>query len=246
MADINQAQRKLLSESFLDQLGQDKTYELENLPLVQRLLVEAAAAFILNAKANIDNPDRRGRVLNSTGALSDGLANTPIQENNGNIRFDLGYRKDSPASEYFDFVNEGVRGIEDSSIAIGSPYSFKAAKGIRPGPSMRAALEKWIANNRQVITATKPVNFGKAKGQRNRAGAVASQSKKQALTGAELTKSIAYAIGTNIRKQGLFRTLFFDRALDQTFDNNFYSAVASVVGADISIGLRRLNSLSNE
>lgn len=246
MSNINDEQQRLLAEGFLDQLGEDKTYNINDLPLVKRLLIEAAAQFILEVKANIDRPDKRGRVLNSTGALSDGVVNTPIVDNNGDISFSVGYNSKSPAAKYFDFVNEGVRGIVDSTLAPNSPYSFKAAKGIRPGPSMRAALEQWLKNNRQKITAAKPVNFEKAKGLKNKAGAAASQSKRQTLTEAEQTKGIVYAIGANIRKKGIYRSLFFNRALDSTFNQAFFDAVASVVGADISVGLRRINSLSND
>jgi len=249
MADIRRRQQQLLDEGFLDDLGSSGTTDLSGFPLVQQLLIEAAAVFIEQARENINTPDSRGRVLNSTGALSDGLVNTPILVDGTSLTFSLGYRKDSPAASYFDYVNQGVKGIKEQTKAPGSPYSFKANKGLSPGRAMRQALEAWIANNRQVITAAKPVDFGRARGGPSggsRAGAQALQTKRKTLTDIEQRRGIAYAIGTNIRKKGLQRTAFFDKALESTFNQSFYDALASVVGAQVSVGLRRLNSLSNE
>ena len=246
MASITQAQAALLNESFLDQLGKsDFTADLSNLPLTERLLIEAAAVFVENAKANLNKPDSKGRIRISSGNLEDAIKAYPLRYGNNTIELDLGYDGTNPASKYGDFVNKGVKGIIDKRNAPGSPYSFKANKGLRPGPSMRRALEEWLKNNRQVITATKPVNFRRSRGGVQQ-GSTALQRKRGALTEAEKVKGIAYAIGTNIRKKGLSRSGFFDKALTQTFNDSFFRAVADVVGADVSIGIRRLNSLSNE
>lgn len=246
MASITQAQAALLNESFLDQLGKsDLTTDLSSLPLTERLLIEAAAVFVQNARAELNKPDSRGRSRISTGNLDDAIKAYPLRYGNNTIELDLGYDANNPANKYADFVNEGVRGIQSPSKAPKSPYSFKANKGIRPGPAMRRALEDWLKNNRQVITAQKPVNFRRSRGGIQQ-GSTAAQRKRKALTEAEKVKGIAYAIGTNIRKKGLSRSGFFDKAVAQTFNDSFFRAVADVVGADVSIGIRRLNSLLNE
>lgn len=247
MASITQAQAALLNESFLDQLAKNQqfTADLSNLPLTERLLIEAAAVFVQNARKNLDTPDRNGRAKISTGNLQDSIKAYPIRYSGNSIELDLGYDPTNPGSKYADFVNEGVRGIQSPSKAPKSPYSFKANKGLRPGPSMRRALEEWLKNNRQVITAQKPVNFRRSRGGIQQ-GSTAIQRKRKALTEAEKVKGIAYAIGTNIRKKGLSRSGFFDKAVEQTFNDSFFRAVADVVGADVSIGIRRLNSLSNQ
>ena len=243
---ISKVQQELLDEGFLDDLGSsDLTRDLGELPLVQRLLIEAAAVFVENARRNLKTPDRRGRTKISTGNLEDSIKATPVTVSGNSVEIGVGYDKANPANDYADFVNKGVKGITEKRLAPGSPYSFKANKGIRPGPSMRRALEEWIANNRQVITATKPVNFRRSRGGIQQ-GSTAIQRKRKALTEAEKVKGIAYAIGTNIRKKGLSRSGFFDKAVEQTFNDSFFRVVADVVGADVSIGIRRLNSLSNQ
>ena len=247
MASITQAQAALLNTSFLDQLAKDQNFtaDLSNLPLTERLLIEAAAVFVQNARKNLNTPDRNGRAKISTGKLEDSIKAFPLRYSGSTLELDLGFDPKNPASRYGDFVNEGVRGIQSPSRAPKSPYSFKANKGITPGPSMRRALEKWLADNRQVITATEQPNLRMSRGGLQ-TGAIAQQRKRKALTEAEKVKGIAYAIGTNIRKKGLARSGFFDKAVEQTFNDSFFRAVADVVGADVSIGIRRLNSLSNQ
>lgn len=241
MANISQAQSQLLNDGFLDNLAKDEAFiaNLDNLPLTQRLLIEAAAVFVQNARDNIQKP-KNGRNLISSGKLQDSIYSSPLRVEGNSIEIDLGYKD----ALYADFVNEGVRGIVEQRRAPNSPYSFKSEKGLNPSSSMRKALEQWISKNRAKIKNTpRDVNYRKSKGGQI-AGSVATQRKRRALSQGENIKTLAYAIGTNIRKKGLRRSGFFDDAIRDTFNQSFYDAVASVVGADLSIGIRRLNSLS--
>lgn len=243
MANISQAQAELLNDGFLDNLAKDQAFtdQLANLPLTQRLLIKAAAVFVQNARDNIQKP-KNGRNLVSSGKLQDSIYSSPLRVEGRSIEIDLGFNND--IAPYADFVNQGVKGIEDQSRAPRSPFSFKSAKGLNPSPSMRKALEEWISKNRSKIKSTpRNVNYRKSKGGQI-AGAAATQQKRRALSQGENIKSLAYAIGTNIRKKGLRRSGFFDDAIRDTFNDTFFDAVASVVGADLSIGIRRLNSLS--
>lgn len=245
MANIKSKQAELLNTSFLDNLAKDQSFtnQLESLPLTQRLLIEAAAQFVENARNNIQRP-KNGRNLISSGNLYDSVYNSPLNVSDSSISFDIGYR--GKAKDYADFVNEGVQGIKSKQRAPQSPYSFKEAKGLTPGPSMRKALEQWIKKNRQAIKNTpNNVNYRKARGGMI-AGATATQNKRRALSQGQDVKSLAYAIGTNIRKKGLRRSGFFNDAMEKTFNDTFFSAVASVVGADMSVGIRKLNTLSNK
>lgn len=247
MANINQEVTKLLNSNFLDELGDNKNlYESlseSNLPLVEKLLIQAAAIFIQNARDNVQKP-KNGRNLISSGDLQDSIFSSPIRVGSSSVEFDIGYKGKGAA--YADFVNEGVRGIESSDRAPQSPYSFKAANGLTPGPSMRKALEQWIKKNRAKIRNTPVnVNYKKSRGG-SIAGAAATQSKRRALSQGQNIKTFAYAIGTNIRKKGLRRSGFFNDAIRDTFNESFFDAVASVVGADLSVGIRRLNNLSTK
>ena len=97
------------------------------------------------------------------------------------------------ASDYWDFVNEGVRGSggfkgSGKMRGQGSPYSFKK-NNIARGVVMR-----WIAN--------KPLKLRNAKGkfiEKNQAN----------------LKSASFVIGRAIAQRGLTRTLFFDKAYNK-------------------------------
>ena len=97
------------------------------------------------------------------------------------------------ASDYWDFVNEGVKGSggfkgSGKMRGQGSPFSFKK-KNIAKG-----VVLKWIAN--------KPLKLRNTKGQ--------FKEKTQANL-----KSAAFLIGRAIAQRGLTRTLFFDNAYNQ-------------------------------
>ena len=107
------------------------------------------------------------------------------------------------ASDYWDFVNEGVkgsggykpgkkfkskRGGTGLMRGQGSPFSFKK-KNIAKG-----VVLKWIAN--------KPLKLRNAKGQ--------FKEKTQANL-----KTAAFLIGRAIAQRGLTRTLFFDKAYNK-------------------------------
>ena len=97
------------------------------------------------------------------------------------------------ASDYWDFVNEGVKGSggfkgSGKMRGQGSPFSFKK-KNIAKG-----VVLKWIAN--------KPLKLRNAKGQ--------FKEKTQANL-----KTAAFLIGRAIAQRGLTRTLFFDNAYNK-------------------------------
>ncbi len=93
MANISQAQAKLLNTNFLDSLAKDDSFtaNLDNLPLTQRLLIEAAAVFVQNARDNVQKP-KNGRSLISTGALQDSIFASELRVDGNNLEIDLGYR----------------------------------------------------------------------------------------------------------------------------------------------------------
>jgi len=105
------------------------------------------------------------------------------------------------ASDYWNFVNEGVEGSGSSkgrskatgrfTKGKGSPFKFKGnniAKGV---------VLKWIAN--------KPLKLRNAKGQ--------FKEKTQANL-----KTAAFLIGRAIAQRGLTRTLFFDKAYNKEIE----------------------------
>ena len=71
--------------------------------------------------------------ISSTGSQKFGIAPEPMQKSDGSISFKIF------GDKYYDYVDEGVNGIE---VSRGSQYSFKS---IRPSKKMANSLKPWIA-----------------------------------------------------------------------------------------------------
>tara|TARA_R100000655_G_scaffold4623_4_gene14960 strand:+ start:1319 stop:1873 length:555 start_codon:yes stop_codon:yes gene_type:complete len=109
-------------------------------------------------------------------------------KNNVSLTFEFGR-----AEDYWDFVDEGVRGSggykgSGKMRGQGSPFSFKK-KNIKKG-----VVEGWIAN--------KPLKLRNAKGQ------FIEKNKRN-------IKSAAFLIGRAIAQRGLTRTQFFSKPFTQ-------------------------------
>ena len=51
-------------------------------------------------------------------------------------------------------------------------------------------------------------------------------------------RSLAYATAINIKRRGLKKTGFFDKAVEESFGSQFYSAVAKITGKEIAVNIR--------
>jgi|TARA_R100000084_G_scaffold79795_1_gene36589 hypothetical protein len=122
------------------------------------------------------------------------------------------------AEEYWDFVNQGVKGSggfkgSGKMRGQGSPYSFKG-KNIA-----RGVIKKWIAY--------KPLKL------RNKKGQFIEKSKAN-------IKSAEFLIGRAIAQRGLTRTLFFDTPYNKEFkkyENKILQAFADDLEEDMQNNL---------
>jgi hypothetical protein len=114
------------------------------------------------------------------------------------------------ATDYWDFVDEGVRGSggykgSGKMRGQGSPFSFKG-KNIKEG-----VVEGWIKN--------KPLKL------RNQKGQFIEKNKKN-------IKSAAFLIGRAIAQRGLTRTQFFSKPFTQQL-NKQTDAIVEAFGNDL-------------
>lgn len=127
------------------------------------------------------------------------------QKESVSLIFDFGR-----ASDYWDFVDEGVRGSggyrgSGKARGQGSPFSFKK-KNIKKG-----VIEKWISN--------KPLKL------RDASGKFISKTKAN-------IKSAAFVIGRAIAQRGLTRTQFFSKPFTQEL-NKQTDAILEAFGNDL-------------
>lgn len=232
-----QAQSDLLNEGALDKLANDSSdyLSLEEMPLVKQTILLSAGSFIERVKSNLN---RLGK--NDTGGLEDDISQGELLEDRYGYELDLGYEKGSPSAKYWDFVNQGVRGVKNQSIQ--SEYTFET---IYPGPRMVGAIQSWLERgNAGALTE----NLSSKNMQSSRISNLQRKRVRvmEAVSEADRLRSLAYAVATSIKKKGLKQTRYFDDAIEDTFGSKFFENLSKAVGADIKVYIKQIKKLINE
>lgn len=127
--------------------------------------------------------------------------------------------------DYFDYPNEGVRGIDFDRNAPGSPYSFKKSKGYYAmSPEGRASIKKLISEGKMKVSDTSKTKRP-----------VGLEGKRKSLIDMQ-TDQLIYLI----RKHGIKRTDYFNDAFDTIF-GTFSEEMAQAYGKDIAINIKLIN-----
>jgi hypothetical protein len=72
------------------------------------------------------------------------------------------------------------------------------------------------------------------------------QKKRKSVSQLNTGRTTAYLIARKIKQRGLPKTGFFDNAIDQVFNEQFYSKMAKAVGGDLRVYIKQATSLINE
>jgi len=208
---ISQAQAKAIADGFLETLGEEKT-TTEGLPVIEAILLKYGADF---QKQAIDN-------LNANNSIASGnIADIRFQVTKfGTIyTLSMGYPKSEPASKYWDFVNQGVKGTKNIKADGKTPYAFKSNKKSLP----ISVVEGWLKYNKLKTVAVK----------------------KYSKLGVELKatdskKSLAAAVARSIHTKGLRSTRYFDKARDTVFGADFQKIMNAALGFDVEIKITQI------
>ena len=130
--------------------------------------------------------------------------------------------------DYYDYPNQGVKGVDSSKNAPTSDYQYK---NYGMSESGRASLKKYIQSGKAKITS---VMNDKALGKGGEKIGVSFASKKTLID--RQVDTLAYLI----KRFGIKTTNYFTDAFNKTFEN-FEISVAEAVGTDILITFERLN-----
>jgi hypothetical protein len=220
---VKQIQDEVLS--YLDSQGQSKAAfeDVNKLQGIEKLLVLSAANFIIKVQENLN---QSGRV--DTGALSTDIESGEVVTGGGSVSITVGYPAGSKAAKYYDFVNKGVSGTRNK---IDSPYSFKNE---RVG-GLRNAIEGWLKRNKLASrNESQKKNLSSVQRKRKRLSKMVSESSR--------VKSLAYAVSVSIKRKGLKKTGFFDKAAKFAFGREFNDAVAKIIGREVVINIRNGNN----
>jgi hypothetical protein len=212
---ISQAQAKAIADGFLATLGQEKTINVD-MPVIGAMLLRYGAEF---QQAAIDNLNANNSI--ASGNIENNLT-FEVTQFGTTYTLSMGYPKNTPASKYWDFVNQGVKGTKNIKADGKTPYAFKSNKKAIPISVVEGFLK-----------------YGKKK---------ATQVKKYTKLGVELkaaegTKSLKYAIARKIHKEGLRSTRYFDKARDSVFGADFQKVMNAALGYDVEI---KITQIANE
>jgi hypothetical protein len=200
---------------------------LKELPFVEKVMIAYAARFIIQVQKNLINDNKT-----DTGRLEDDIQQGDIIKANGSYLIDIGYPKSSEAAKYYDFVNKGVKGFKSGTP--NSPYRFRSAYPSMNGP-MVTAIQKWVKRNAKL-----------SRREDQKYNLTSLQRKRKSVSELNTGRTTAYLIARKIKQRGLPRTGFFDDAITQVFNDQFYNKMAEAVGADVIVYIKQAASLINE
>lgn len=197
---------------------------------MQRMLFEAGLDFNNDIRKNLE----KAKAI-SSGKLTE--VGVPVVTNNGDsFNLNIGYPIGSKQLDYYDFINQGVKGVGGAKAKPkknSGKYSFKTKYANR---AMAASIFSWLNLARKSIRADKIDLSGVQKKRR---------SITKVLSEADNKKRLAYAISTAIKRDGIRATYYFDRAINENFGQEFTNALATALGGDIILNIRQYGDNNN-
>ena len=209
--NINKAQKEALSSGF-DFGGEDIT----EFSVVNSVLEQYGAELL----TNIDK-FAKGKSITSSGDLLSNMIPEIVEENGVTI-FRL------RMLDYYDYPNEGVKGVNSSENAPNSPYQYK---NYGMPASGRASLKRYILSGKAKVSS---VMNDKALGIGGERKGVRFAEKKSLID--RQVDTLAYLI----KRFGIKTTNYFTDAFNETF-KNFEVKMAEALEKDIVITFERIN-----
>jgi hypothetical protein len=211
-----------------DLAGKRKDYaSVEELPFVEQMIISYAAKFIIQVQKNLQTANKV-----DTGTLERDIQRGDIIRTGGTYLLDVGYPKSSEGARYYDFVNKGVKGFVSGTP--NSQYTFKSAYPSMNGPMVNA-IQKWVKRNN--------LSQRREDQKYNLSGL---QKKRKSVSELNTGRVTAYLIARKIKQRGLPRTGFFDDAIDQVFNADFYVKMGQAVGGDVRLYIKQATLLLNK
>jgi hypothetical protein len=214
--------------AIADKALEKKDYaSLGELPFVEQTIISYAAQFIIQVQKNLQSTNKV-----DTGTLERDIQEGKLIRQGKTYSIDVGYPASSAGAKYYDFVNKGVKGFKSGHP--NSPYRFRSAYPSMNGPMVNA-IQKWVKRN-ALSSRNEDQRF-------NLSGL---QKKRKSVAQLNTGRTTAYLIARKIKQRGLPRTGFFDDAITQVFNEQFYNKMAKALGGDVRLYIKQAASLINE
>lgn len=204
-SSINAVQRKAVNDGFLDGIGEGK----DTLTFVEGVFEQFGKEFLLNL----------GRFANKRKVVASGtLLSQSRFEIDGNVMRII-------VPDYYDYPNEGVRGVASSKNAPNSPYKYKNYGMSNEG---RAKIKQYILSGHAKIDTVR----------KTKDKALGLGLERERLSVADMqTNQLVYLI----KRFGIKKTNYFTDALNATFGKEFELKMTEAYGKEIVFTLEKLN-----
>ena len=204
-SNIGSVQRSTIGSGFLDSVGDGK----DEFTFVNTVFEEYGKQFLLNLSKSAND-----KKVVASGNL---LSQTKFEVEGNVMRIIV--------PDYYDYPNEGVRGVKSSKNAPTSPYKYKTYGMSDEG---RASIRQYIQSGRaKISTVTKT---------KDKALGIGLEKKKLSLIDAQ-TNQLVYLI----KRFGIKKTNYFTDALNATFGKDFELKMSEAFGKQIVFTLEKLN-----
>lgn len=204
-SNIGSVQRSTIGSGFLDSVGEGK----DEFTFVNTVFEEYGKQFLLNLSKSAND-----KKVVASGNL---LSQTKFEVEGNVMRIIV--------PDYYDYPNEGVRGVKSSKNAPTSPYKYKTYGMSDEG---RASIRQYIQSGRaKISTVTKT---------KDKALGIGLEKKKLSLIDAQ-TNQLVYLI----KRFGIKKTNYFTDALNATFGKDFELKMSEAFGKEIVFTLEKLN-----
>lgn len=218
MPSIKQAQDALGKDFDLG--GIEKGGGLD-ITAVEKVMLEGANKFLQLAKQRI-----RQRKKVDKGNLAD-IEVFDLEEKGGLYSITIGYPRSNPASEYYDFQNLGVRGIQSRSP--NSKYSFKTLKV--SSKFVNAILAWYLRHKNYIKNEDQRTGLTGLQVKRKNIASVADPQKK--------LRQIAKQTAENIKKRGIPRVGFLDDNIEKAFGKDFQDKLSVALGQSAALTIKK-------
>lgn len=204
-SNIGSVQKSTIGSGFLDSIGEGK----DEFTFANSVFADYGNKFLLNLAKSANE-----KKVVASGNL---LSQTKFEIEGNVMRIIL--------PDYYDYPNEGVRGVKSSKNAPGSPYKYKT---YRMNDEGRESIRQYIQSGRaKIATVTKT---------KDKALGIGLEKKKLSLIDAQ-TNQLVYLI----KRFGIKKTNYFTDALNATFGKDFELKMSEAFGKEIVFTLEKLN-----
>ena len=230
------AQAEALRNGFLESKGE--SYNIVNpddYPVAEAMLIKYGNLFNEVVRKNLD---KSGSI--ASGKIGE-LVIPKVTKFGNDYEMYLGYDLDNPASVYYKFINKGVHGYggknaKPKNVKSDSPHRYLSPY---PNKKMATSILKWYRLG-------KKKSFGESQKYKLTKTQTKYKKLKKVVNEADSLKVLAYATASAIKRDGLKTTSYFDNAVKEVFNKDFFTTMATALGGDVQIHIREIgNKMEN-